>query len=134
MDEGRPERRRWKDERMEDNTAYRTDGYHEDELREARANVSGLFEDSEDLEPDNPGYWESESRRVIDEVNQLMRRFETATRGPRAAPRTASAPRYTTPPKSHCSCGANSAKGSSTPELKPDFFKKMFMFMMTELA
>lgn len=134
----------------------------DDELRAARANLRELFEDSEEPAAEfderwsNEGkHWKSESQRVIDEVNQLMQRFEAATSAPRSAPRTqarqprqarqarqarpsgfrAPAPEHRPAHREeHCSCGASAAQSSNGPELKPDFFKKMFMFMMTELA
>ncbi len=56
----------------------------------------------------------SKAQQVIDEVDDLMRRLDR-TEAPRSAPCA-------------CSCSARE------PELRPDFFKKMFLLMMQELA
>ena len=63
--------------------------------------------------------WKSESQKAIDDVDQLMRRFESEPDEPTARPCRGS-----------CSCGAP----RSGDQVGPDFFKKMFLFMMSELA
>ncbi len=119
-------------------------GTLQDELRSMRSHVRELSdqraEPTQDVDApwnhQDDGRWQSESRRVIDEVGQLMRQYEAAADAPPATSRSArrrpsrSSSTYSTQPCSR----PHVVRGSNGPAVGPDFFKKMFMFMMSELA
>lgn len=142
---------------IDESELVRMVGTLQDELRSMRSQVRELahqrVEPSQEVDAhwsrQGDGHWKSESQRVIDEVSQLMQQYEAATDATPTAshsaelrPARSSSP-HVSPSRLPRRRSARSARpcsrrrvarGSKGPEVGPDFFKKMFMFMMSELA